>query len=112
VGCPKPLPHAPEIGKVYKGHLLFILLFFKILERLKVGATTPIQLKLNSMPIHAISTHFQVFFIATMDPIITSVTEQDPVSNEEALIDRDSDVFDTEITISPISVSRVICLIM
>jgi hypothetical protein len=41
-----------------------------------------------------------------MDPIITSVTEQDPVSNEEALIDRDSDVFDTEITISPISVSR------
>jgi hypothetical protein len=41
-----------------------------------------------------------------MDPIITSVTEKDPVSNEEALIDRDSDVFDTEITISPISVSR------
>jgi hypothetical protein len=41
-----------------------------------------------------------------MDPIITSVTEQDPVVNEEALIDRDSDVFDTEITISPISVSR------
>jgi hypothetical protein len=48
----------------------------------------------------------KVFFITTMDPIITSVTEQDPVVNEEALIDRDSDVFDTEITISPISVSR------
>jgi hypothetical protein len=56
--------------------------------------------------VHAISAHFQVFFITTMDPIITSVTEKDPVSNEEALIDRDSDVFDTEITISPISVSR------
>jgi hypothetical protein len=41
-----------------------------------------------------------------MDPIIMSVTEKDPMSNEEALIDRDSDVFDTEITISPISVSR------
>jgi hypothetical protein len=41
-----------------------------------------------------------------MDPIITSVTEQDSVSNEEALIDRDSNVFDTEITISPISVSK------
>jgi hypothetical protein len=41
-----------------------------------------------------------------MDFIITSVTEQDPVSNEEALIDQDSDVFDTEITISPIFVSR------
>jgi hypothetical protein len=41
-----------------------------------------------------------------MDPVIMSVAEQDPMSNEEALIDRDSDVFDTEITISPISVSR------
>lgn len=28
------------------------------------------------------------------------------MSNEEALIDRDSDVFDTEITILPISVSK------
>jgi hypothetical protein len=35
-----------------------------------------------------------------------SVAEKDPMSNEEALIDRDSDVFDTEITISPISMSR------
>jgi hypothetical protein len=41
-----------------------------------------------------------------MDPIVTSVTEQDPMTNKEALIDRDSNVFDTEITISPISVSR------
>jgi len=41
-----------------------------------------------------------------MDPIITSVTRKDPVVNEEALIDRDSDVFDTEITISPIFVSK------
>jgi hypothetical protein len=41
-----------------------------------------------------------------MDPIIILVVEKDPVSNEEALIDRDSDVFDTKITISPISVSR------
>jgi hypothetical protein len=55
---------------------------------------------------HAISAHFQVFFITTMDPIITSVTEQDPVVNEEPLIDWDSNVFDTKITISPIYVSR------
>jgi hypothetical protein len=41
-----------------------------------------------------------------MDPIITSVTEQDLMVNEEALIDRDSNVFYTEITISPISMSR------
>jgi hypothetical protein len=41
-----------------------------------------------------------------MEPIITSVTEQDPVENEEALIDRDTDVFYVEITISPIFVSR------
>jgi hypothetical protein len=41
-----------------------------------------------------------------MEPIIMLVTEKDPMSNEEALIDRDSDVFDTEMTISPISVSR------
>jgi hypothetical protein len=54
----------------------------------------------------AISTHSQVFFIIAMDPVIMSVTEQDPASKEEALIDRDSDVFDTEITVSPVSVSR------
>jgi hypothetical protein len=41
-----------------------------------------------------------------MDPIITSVTEQDPVVNEEALFDRYSDTFDTKITILPISVSK------
>jgi hypothetical protein len=41
-----------------------------------------------------------------MDPIIISVAEKDPVSNEESLIDRDSYVFDIEITISPISMSR------
>jgi len=50
--------------------------------------------------------HFQVFFIISMDPIITTVTEKDPVSNEEDLIGRDSNVFNTEITIFPISVSR------
>jgi hypothetical protein len=42
-----------------------------------------------------------------MDPVIFSVIEQDPPPSEESLIDRDSDVFDTEITISPVSVSRV-----
>ena len=41
-----------------------------------------------------------------MDPIITSVIEQEPEVNEEALIDQDSNIFDTKITISPISVSR------
>jgi hypothetical protein len=40
------------------------------------------------------------------NPVILSVNEQDIASREEALIDRDSDVFDTEITVSPISVSR------
>jgi hypothetical protein len=41
-----------------------------------------------------------------MEPIITSITEQDPMENEEALIDRDVDVFYVKITISPISMSR------
>ena len=40
------------------------------------------------------------------NPVIFFVNEQDIASREEALIDRDSDVFDTEITVSPISVSR------
>jgi hypothetical protein len=40
------------------------------------------------------------------NPVILSVTEQDLASREEALIDRDSDVFDTKITVSPIFVSR------
>jgi hypothetical protein len=38
--------------------------------------------------------------------VILSVTEKDLASREEALINRDSNVFDTEITVSPISVSR------
>jgi hypothetical protein len=41
-----------------------------------------------------------------MNPVILSVTEQDPASKEESLIDRDSDIFDIEITVSPISISR------
>ena len=41
-----------------------------------------------------------------MKTIIMSVTEKYLVSNEEAPIDQESDVFDTEITISPISMSR------
>jgi hypothetical protein len=41
-----------------------------------------------------------------MIPVIFSIIEQDPASKEDSLIDRDSDVFYTEITISPISVCR------
>jgi hypothetical protein len=55
---------------------------------------------------YAIAHHFHSFFIASVDPIIMSVTEKYLVSNEESLIDRDSNIFDTEITISPISMSR------
>jgi hypothetical protein len=40
------------------------------------------------------------------NPVVLSVNEQDIASREEALVDRDSDVFDTEITISLVSVSR------
>jgi len=55
---------------------------------------------------HAFFSHLQVFSIATMDLVIISIAEKDPMSNEEALIDRYSYVFDTEVTISPISVSK------
>ena len=41
-----------------------------------------------------------------MDLVILSITKQDPLPSEEALIDRDFDVFDTIITVSPISMSR------
>jgi hypothetical protein len=40
------------------------------------------------------------------NPVILSMNEQDIASIEEALIDRDFNVFDTEITILLISVSR------
>jgi hypothetical protein len=42
----------------------------------------------NCTPFPLISRYF-----STMDPIITSVTEQDPVVNEEALIDQDKMFF-------------------
>jgi hypothetical protein len=38
--------------------------------------------------------------------VVLSITEQDLTSKEEALIERESDVFDTEITVSPITVSK------
>jgi len=41
-----------------------------------------------------------------MDPIITSVIEKELVSKEESLIDQDSNVFYTEITIPLIFVSK------
>jgi hypothetical protein len=41
-----------------------------------------------------------------MDPVILSVTEKDPLPNEESLVDRDSDVLDTKITIEPVSMSK------
>jgi hypothetical protein len=38
------------------------------------------------------------------NPIVLSVNEHDISSREEALIDIDSDIFDTEITFFPVSV--------
>jgi hypothetical protein len=48
----------PKFGKGIKGNLLFILLFFRTLDRLKLGAATLIQLQLNSTPI---ARHFRSF---------------------------------------------------
>jgi hypothetical protein len=56
--------------------------------------------------IHAFFAAYQVFFTMTANLVVLSMNEQDIASREEALIDRDSDVFNTEITVSPISVSR------
>jgi len=41
-----------------------------------------------------------------MDLVVLFITEQDPPPSEEALIDRDSNLFDTKIIVSPISVSK------
>ena len=41
-----------------------------------------------------------------MDLVIMSVIDQDLASKEESLIDKESYVFDTKITVSPVSVSR------
>jgi hypothetical protein len=41
-----------------------------------------------------------------VSPIILSINEQEISSREEALIDRDFDIFDTEIMVSPVSMSR------
>jgi hypothetical protein len=40
------------------------------------------------------------------NPVVLSVSEPDISSREEALIDRDFDVFDTETMVSPVSVSK------
>jgi hypothetical protein len=109
VGCPKPLPNALEIWKRYKREfIMYFTIISKRLDGLKLGTTTFVRLQLHRASLLTISAQFQVFFIVTMDPIITLVIDQYPMSNEEALIDQDSDVFDTEIAICPIFVSRSI----
>jgi hypothetical protein len=84
-------------------------LFYDISKRSNVRKLAQMlhsKLKLNSEPDSSILHDSQVFFIMATKPVILSITEQDLASKEEALIDRDSDVFDTEITVSPISVSK------
>jgi hypothetical protein len=103
---PNHFASSPISGSVYKGGPLSLFYDFSNHLNVKSGATAPVELSSTVHQIHASSTHSQVFFIITMDPVILSVTEQDPLPSEEALIDRDSDVFDTEITVSPVSVSR------
>jgi hypothetical protein len=49
---------------------------------------------------------YHIFFTMSANLVILSVNEQDIASREEALIDRDSDIFDTKITVSPVYVSR------
>jgi len=56
--------------------------------------------------IRAFFATYQVFFTMAANPIVLSVNEQDIASREEALIDIDSDIFDTKITVSPVYVSR------
>jgi hypothetical protein len=48
----------PKFGNGIKGHWLFILLFFRTLDRLKLGVSTLVQLQLNSTPI---ARHFRSF---------------------------------------------------
>jgi hypothetical protein len=93
----------PKFGKGIKWNLLCILLLFRKTGPFETWRNHPHSVASQQ---YAISAHSHVFFFVAMDLIITSVTKQDLVVNEESLIDRDSDVFDTEITISPISVSK------
>jgi hypothetical protein len=53
------------------------------------------------------SSNWRVFIFARQhNPVIFFVKEEESITKEESLIDRDSGVFDTEITFSPISVSK------
>jgi hypothetical protein len=81
-------------------------MFFQIIGTLKVGATAPFELKLNSAPNSCVFHSFTGIFHRHHGPYHFVCNRARSPPNEEALIDRDSDVFDTEITISPVSVSR------
>jgi hypothetical protein len=81
-------------------------MFFSNHWNVKSGATAPFEPKLKCAPNSRIFCSFTGIFHRHHGPVIFSIAEQDPLSNEESLIDRDSDVFDTEITISTIFVSR------
>jgi hypothetical protein len=93
-GLPQTTFSCPRNLEKYKREFWSFILFYFECWTVKTLARPPsFNCSSTVHQLHAISTRFQVFFITTMDPIITSVTEQDPVENEEALIDRDSRCF-------------------
>ena len=77
-------------------------IIFKHRNRWNTGATTIFYCS----PTLDLYSSLPGIYLISMDPIVLSVVEKDPESNKESLIDRDADVFDPDITISPISMSR------
>jgi hypothetical protein len=72
----------------------------------KFGAKLPFKFQSSEPNQTSFLTAYQVFFTMATNPVVLSVSEPDISSREEALIDRDFDVFDTETTVSPVSVSK------
>jgi hypothetical protein len=65
-----------------------------------------LKFKLKIEPDLCFSRRLTGIFAMVTNLVVLFVNEQDISSKEEALIDRDSNIFDTKITVSPVSVSR------
>jgi hypothetical protein len=72
----------------------------------KFGAKLPVKFQSSEPNQTSFLAAYQVFFTIATNPIFLSMSEPDISSREDALIDKDYDIFDTETTVSPIYVSK------
>jgi hypothetical protein len=103
---PNRFVSSPILGNIYKGGLLALFYDFSNHLNSKSGAAARVETNLNSAPNLLIFRSFIGIFHHHHGSCHFFHNRARSLPSEESLIDRDSDVFDTIITVSLVSLSR------